>query len=261
MRSIWKGHIRFSLVTIPINIYSSNNSKGNISFDQLHDEDNGKISYRRVCNTCDEVVEYKDIVKGYEYQPDQYVVLSKEDMNSIKLKSERAIDIEAFVDIDEVHPSRFEAVYYLGPSDTVAQKTFNLFYTTLQKTNKAGIGRLVLREKEDVVLLAPQKGAIVLYKLRYPYELKNIEDVPNIDNVDVDEAQLQLAETLVASLTKSFDEVNFDDRYRESLLKLIDSKVEGKEIVHVAEAEDDVPVVDIMDALKKSIEDAKKKAG
>lgn len=261
MRSIWKGHIRFSLVTIPINIYSANNTKGNISFDQLHDKNNGKIKYKKMCSITNEEVPYKNIVKGYEYQPDQYVVLTKEDMNSIKLKSERAIDITAFVDIDEVHPSRFEAVYYVGPSDTVAQKTFNLFLKTLEKSNKAGIGRLVLREKEDVVLLTPQKGAIVLYKLRYPYELKSIEDVPNIDETDVDDAQLKLAETLVNSLTKPFEEVNFEDRYRESLLELIDKKVEGKEIVTVQTEEEDAPVVDIMEALKKSIEEAKQQAG
>lgn len=260
MRSIWKGHIRFSLVTIPISIYSANDTKGNISFDQLHEEDNGRIRYKRECQTCGETVDYANIVKGYEYQPDQYVVLSKDDMESVKLKSERAIDIEAFVDIDEVHPSRFEAVYFVGPSDQVAQKTFNLFTTTLKNSGKAGIGRLVLREKEDVVLLAPEKGAIVLYKLRYPYELKNIEDVPNIEQTAVDDDQLKLAETLVDSLTKSFTEINFDDRYRDALLAMINNKVDGKEIVSVVEEEDDAPVVDIMDALKKSIEEAKKKA-
>lgn len=261
MRSIWKGHIRFSLVTIPINIYSSRNTKGDISFDQLHEKDNGKIKYKRVCSACEEEVPYPKIIKGYEYSPDQYVVLTKKEMQAIKLKSERAIDISAFVDIDEVHPSRFEAVYFIGPSDTVAQKTFNLFLKTLKKSNKAGIGRLVLREKEDVVLLAPEKDAIVLYKLRYPYELKNIEDVPNTEDTEVDESQLKLAETLVDSLTKPFSEVNFEDRYRDALLNLIDQKVEGKEIVTVVDEEEDKPVVDIMDALKKSIEEAKKKAG
>lgn len=261
MRSIWKGHIRFSLVTIPINIYSANNSGNNIQFDQLHEEDNGRIRYKRVCSTCDEEVAYSDIVKGYEYEPERYVVLSKEELNAVKLESERAIDIEAFVDIDEVHPSRYEAVYFLGPSDQVAQKTFNLFRQTLLKTGKAGIGRLVLREKEDVVLLTPQDGAIILYKLRYPYEIKDIKEVPNIVETDVDKDQLKLAETLVDSLTKPFSEVNFDDRYRDALLEVIEKKVAGKEIVVVSEDEDEKPVVDIMDALKKSIEEAKKKAG
>lgn len=259
MRSIWKGHIRFSLVTIPINIYSANNTKNNISFDQLHEEDNGRIRYKRVCSTCDEEVPYENIVKGYEYEPERYVVLSKDDLEKVKLKSEKAIDIEAFVNIDEVHPSRFEAVYFIGPSDTVAQKTFNLFRQTLLNSGKAGIGRLILREKEDVVLLEPQEGAIVLYKLRYPYELKDIEKVPNIEKTDVDKDQLKLAETLVDSLTKPFSEVNFDDRYRDAMLNVIEQKVDGKEIVTVTEEDEEAPVVDIMDALKKSIEEAKGK--
>ncbi len=262
MRSIWKGHIRFSLVTIPISLYSSKNSDGDISFDQLHGEDNGRIKYKRECQTCNEEVPYSKIVKGYEYAPDQYVVLSKKEMDSVKLESERAIDIEAFVDIDEVHPSRFEAVYFVGPSDEVAKKTFNLFRTTLKNKGKAAIGRLVLREKEDVVLLSPEDKAIVLYKLRYPYELKDINEVPNTENTPIDESQLKLAEQLVDSLAKPFSEVNFEDRYRDKLLALINQKVEGKEIVTVSDQEDDEkPTVDIMDALKKSIEEAKKKAG
>lgn len=260
MRSIWNGHIRFSLVTIPISIYSASDNKNNISFDQLHDEDHGRIRYQRVCSSCDEIVEYEDIVKGYEYKPEQYVVLTPEELDKIKLKSEKAIDIEAFVDMDEVSPSRYEAVYFVGPSDEVARKTFNLFVKILEKTGKAGVGRLILREKEDVVLLTPKKGAIVLYKLRYPYELKDVEKVPNVEDTEVDKEQLKLAETLVYSLSKPFSEVNFDDRYRQALLDMIESKVEGKEIVVVSESDDEQPVVDITEALRKSIEEAKKKA-
>lgn len=260
MRSIWKGHIRFSLVTIPISIYSANNTKNNISFDQLHEEDNGKIKYKRVCSTCDEEIPYKKIVKGYEYESEKYVVLTKDDMNSIRLKSERAIDVEAFVDIDEVHPSRFEAVYFIGPSDEVARKTFNLFQQTLKNSRKAGVGRLVLREKEDVVLMMPEKGALVLYKLRYPYELKDISKVPNIKETEVDADQLKLAETLVKSLSKSFSEIDFTDHYRDSLVSLINTKVEGNELVKMVELEAEEPVIDIMDALKKSIEEANKNA-
>jgi len=144
MRSIWKGHIRFSLVTIPIQIFNAIESGNNISFKQLHNEDNGRISYKKVCTSCEEEVPYGDIVKGYEYEPDQYVILKKEEFASIKLKSNRAIDVDAFVDVNEVHPSRFEAVYYVGPNGEIAIKTFNLFRKALLKTNKAGVGRIIL---------------------------------------------------------------------------------------------------------------------
>lgn len=260
MRSIWNGHIRFSLVTIPISLYSSSNSSNEISFDQLHDEDHGRIRYKRVCQTCEEEVEYKDIVKGYEYAPEQYVVITPDELDKVKLDSEKAIDISAFVDIEEVHPSRFEAVYFVGPNDEVARKTFNLFRTVLKNKGKAAIGRLVLRDKEDVVLLTPEDEAIILYKLRYPYELKDIKDVPNTESTEINDDQLKLAEQLVDSLAKPFADVNFEDRYRDKLLKLIEQKVEGEEIVVVSDdAEEAKPTVDIMDALKKSIEEAKKK--
>ncbi len=258
MRSIWKGHIRFSLVNIPIQLFSAVESKSNISFKQLHGEDNGRINYKKVCADCEKEVPYGEIVKGYEYQPDQYVVLSKDELENIKLKSNKAIDIEAFVDVADVHPSRYEAVYYVGPQGEVAQKTFSLFSQTLIKTGKAGIGRIILRDREDVCMITPHGKGLILYKLRYPEELRDIEKVPDLGNTEVDEAQLQLAETLVSSLTKTFDEVDFTDRYKEALEELVQTKVDGKEIVQISESEDEKPVVDIMDALKASIEQAKK---
>ncbi len=258
MRSIWKGHIRFSLVTIPIQVFSAVNNDNTVRFRQLHREDHGPIGYDKVCKICSQVVPYGDIVKGFEYEDDKYVIFEADDFDKIKLKSTRAIDIEAFVNIKEVHPTRFEAVYFVGPDGEVAQKTFTLFSKTLETSGKAGVGRIILREKEDVVLLTPHKSGLIMYKLRYPYELRNMSDVPDLGTADVDEAQLDLAKTLVDSLSMSFSKVSFDDRYREALMDLVNEKVEGKEIVTVAEQEDDTPVVDIMSALKKSIEEAKK---
>jgi len=258
MRSIWKGNIRFSLVNIPIQIFSAVNTKSNISFKQLHGKDNGRINYKKFCAECEEEVPYGDIVKGYEYQPDQYVVLTKDDLSNIKLKSTKAIDIEAFVDVADVHPTRYEAVYYVGPQGEVAQKTFSLFSQTLIKTGKAGIGRVILRDREDVCMITPHGNGLIMYKLRYPDEIRDINKVPDLGEVEIDEDQLKLAETLVSSLTKTFDEVDFTDRYKVALTELVDTKVAGKQIVTLSEADDDKPVVDIMDALKASIEAAKK---
>lgn len=260
MRSIWKGNIRFSLVNIPIQIFSAVETKNNVSFRQLHGKDNGRINYTKTCNECDEEVPYGDIVKGYEYQSDQYVVFTKDELENIKLKSTKAIDIEAFVDIDEVHPTRYEAVYYVGPQGEVARQTFSLFLQTLQRTKKAGIGRIILRDKEDVVLVTPHEEGLIMYKLRYPYEIRDINKVPDLGKAEVAEDQLKLAETLVSSLTKKFAEVDFTDRYKNALNDLVQQKVAGKQIVAIDDTEDDKPVVDIMDALKASIEEAKKKA-
>lgn len=260
MRSIWKGHIRFSLVTIPIQVFNAIETKSDINFNQLHKKDNGRIRYKKECTVCGEEVPYNDIVKGYEYEPDQYVVLNKEDFNGIKLKSNRAIDIEAFVDMDEVKPTRFEAVYYVGPNGDIAQSTFTLLRETLRKSKKAGVGRIILRDKEDVVLIVPEGQGIIMYKLRYPYEVRKIEHVPDIEKAEIDKTQLELAQTLVDSLSKPFSEIDFEDRYRDALLELVEDKIDGKEIVTITDEAEEKPVVDIMDALKRSIEEAKKKA-
>jgi len=259
MRSIWKGHIRFSLVTIPIQIFSAVNSQETIKFKQLHREDNGAIGYSKYCKSCDKKVSSSEIVKGYEYEPDNFVVLEKTDFENIKLKSTKAIDIEAFVELSEVHPTRFEAIYFVGPNGEVATKTFNLFAQTLKKTKKAGVGRIILRDKEDVVLLVEHKGGLILYKLRYPEEMRKMADVPDLVETEVDESQLKLAETLVDSLAMKFSEVNFDDRYKDALMELVETKIEGKEVVNISEGEVETPVVDIMAALKKSIDEAKAK--
>ena len=258
MRSIWKGHIRFSLVTIPIQIFNAIESKNNVRFNQLHKEDNGRVSYKKVCRNCDQELSQSDIVKGFEYEDDQYVVFTPEELENVKLDSTRAIDIESFVDIDDVHPSRFEAVYYVGPNGEVAKQTFSLFCQVLQKSKKAGVGRVILRDREDVVLLTAEKNGIVMYKLRYPYELRKLQDVPGLKGeVKIDEKQLALAETLVASLASNFDEIDFEDRYRDALLDLVNEKIDGKEIITITEEKEEAPVVDIMDALKASIEQAK----
>lgn len=259
MRSIWKGHIRFSLVNIPIQIFNAVETGNNISFNQLHEKDNSRIRYKKVCRQCDEEVSSKDIVKGYEYEPDQYVVFRSEEFNALKLKSTRAIDIEAFVDQNEVHPSRYEAVYYVGPNGEVASKTFNLFYKVLEKSGKAGIGRIILRDREDVVMITANKGALVMYKLRFPYEIRDIAKVPDLKEEEIDEKQLALAESLVDSLSMKFEEVDFEDRFRDALLDLVQKKIDGKEIVSISEGEEEAkPAVDIMAALKASIEAAKK---
>ncbi len=258
MRSMWKGHLRFSLVTIPIQIFNAVDSSSEIKFNQLHGADNGKINYKKVCSECEKEVPVADIVKGFEYAPDQYVVLKPEELDNIKLASNKAIDIQAFVDISEVHPTRFEAVYYIGPSAAIGVPTFNLLYKALKKSNKAGVGRIVLREKEDVVLLVPENKGLIMYKLRYPEELKNMNEVPDLKEEEVDEAQLKLADTLIDSLSKKFEDIDFKDQYKDAVMQLVNTKIAGKETISIAEIETAAPVVDIMTALKQSIEQAKK---
>lgn len=255
MRPIWKGHIRFSLVTIPVRIYSGIETSETIRFNQLHKEDNGPVGYDKRCKKCNEAVSNEEIVKGYKYEPDQYVIIEKEELEKIRLKSTKIIEIEAFVDASEVHPTLYDAPYFAGPDGEVAAKAYALLTKTLEESGKMGIGRVVLRDRESVMLMTAHEGGLLLYKLRYPNEVRSIGDVPQLDGLEADESQLKLANTLVESMTKPFGEIEMNDRYIDAVRELIMAKVEGKEIVQVAVEEK--PSVDIMAALKQSIEQAK----
>lgn len=255
MRAIWKGHIRFSLVTIPIRVYNAVDTEQKISFNQLHRQCNGAVGYDKRCKKCNKVVTKDDIVKGYQYEPDQYVIVEPDDLNKIKLKSTKVIEIEGFISAKEVTPMLFEAPYFAGPDGPVAAKAYSLLSLTLKETGKVGIGKVVLRDREDVVLIGPMEGGIVLYRLRYPQEIKKMSDVPQLEEQKIDKDQLKLARSLVDSMSTSYKKLDLKDTYHAALVEMIDAKVQGKEIVTVEEEEK--PVVDIMTALKQSIEQAK----
>lgn len=256
MRAIWKGHIRFSLVTIPIRIYNAIDSSQTIRFNQLAKATKNPVKYVKKDKVTDETLKSEDIVKGYQYEPDQYVIIDQEDFDKIKLKSTKIIDIEGFVNEDEVHPTLFDAPYFIGPDGNLAAKTYALLMKTLKDTGKVGVGRVVLREKESIVLLTPHEEGLMLYKLRNPEEIRTMKDVPKIDAIgEADKDQLDLAKTLVNSMSKPFESIDTTDRYYEALKDMIMAKIEGKEVVSFVEQEPEV--VDIMTALKESIEKAK----
>jgi DNA end-binding protein Ku len=256
MRPIWKGHIRFSLVTIPVRIYNAIETSETISFKQLHKEDNGPIGYDKRCRKCNQLVKNEDIVKGYQYEPDQFAIIEPGDLDKIKLKSTRVIEIEGFVDASEVPPTLYDTPYYIGPDGDVAAKTYALLRQTLKDTGKMGIGKVVLRDRESIVLLAPEERGMLLYKLRYPNEVRKATDIPELDGVAADKDQVKLARTLVSSMEKPFAKIELKDKYKEAVRELIDAKIKGKEIAVIEEEEK--PVVDIMTALKESIEQASK---
>jgi DNA end-binding protein Ku len=256
MRPIWKGNIRFSLVTIPICIYNAIETSETISFKQLHKDDNGPIGYDKRCKKCSKIVKNEDIVKGYQYEPDQFAIIEPEDLAKLKLKSTKVIEIEGFVDSSEVHPALYDTPYYAGPDGDVAAKTFALLCATLEDSGKLGIGKVVIRDRESVVLLSPEKNGLLLYKLRYPNEVRKISEVPKLNGMAADKQQLKLARTLVDSMVKPFSEIKLKDTYKDAVKELIKAKIAGKEIVTMEEEEK--PVVDIMTALKQSIDNASK---
>ena len=257
MRSIWKGHIRFSLVTIPVRIYNAVDTEETIRFQQLHKEDNGAVGYEKKCKKCGKALTSEEIVKGYEFEPEQYVIVTTEDFAKIKLQSTKVIEIEGFIDASEVHPTLYEAPYLAGPDGVVAAKTYSLLSEALKTSGKVGIGKVVLRDREETVMISAQDGGIMLYKLRQPNEVRKMDDVPQIERREVNQDELKLSISLVESMAASLDEIDMKDRYRDALREMIEAKIAGREVVVAAEAEK--PVVDIMTALRQSIEQTKAK--
>ena len=255
MRSIWKGHIRFSLVTIPIRIYNAVDTGETIRFNQLHKEDHGAVGYEKKCKKCGKALTGDEIVKGYEFESEQYVIVSPEDLETIKLKSTKVIEIEGFIDASEIHPTLYESPYFAGPDGVVAAKTYALLTQALKASGKAGVGKVVLRDREEIVMIAPLEPGLVLYKLRNPQEVRKIESVPQIEPAEVNKDQLKLSITLVESMALDLKDLDLTDRYRDALREMIEAKIGGKQVFRVAEEEK--PVVDIMTALKESIERTK----
>lgn len=256
MRSIWKGHIQFSLVTIPVRIYAAFDSGKKISFNLLSKEGHNPVGYEKKDKVTGKPLSSQDIVKGYEYGEGQYVIITDEDFEKVKLKSTKVIEIEGFVSKEEVPPVLFDTPYFIGPENEIAAKNYELFAETLRESGKTGVGKVVLRDREHPVLVAPQDGAMMLYKLRYPSELRNIGEIPNLADVEANKEQLKLAKTLVDSMTVEFSDIQMKDHYYDALKEIIEAKIEGKEVVTVSEEEPET--VDIMSALKASIESAKK---
>jgi len=259
MRSIWKGHIRFLLVAIPIRVYNALEASERIQFNQLHRDDFGPVGYDKRCKKCGEIVTNDQITKGYQYEPDRYAIIEPEEIAKIKIKTTRAVDILGFVESSEVAPMFFDSPYYIGPDGPVAEKPFALLRQVLRDTGKIGLAKVVLRDREDLVAVFPHGDGIVLQKLRYPAEVRKVEEVPEIDAAPkLDKKELALATSLVEQMITSFADIDTVDHYHEALRKLIDSKIKGKKVTEFEKYEEP-PRMDIMTALKKSLQASSRK--
>jgi DNA end-binding protein Ku len=255
-RSMWKGAISFGLVTIPVAVYPATEEKS-LKFNQLHDKDMGRIRYKRVCSVDGEEVEYEHIVKGYEVEKDKYVVLTDEDLDAVPVESSRAIDIQQFVDLEEIDPMLFKKSYYLVPDETGA-KAYALLRKALADENKVGIAKVSFRDKEHLAALRFKDRVFVLETMFWPDEIRAAE----FDTVDADEKvrenEVEMAKALIENLTEPWNPIAFKDDYREALLEIVERKDAGEPIEAPAEAAP-ARVVDLMQALKASVEAAKDK--
>ena len=259
MRSIWKGHIRFLLVAIPIRVYNAIEASEKIQFNQLHREDYGPIGYDKRCKKCSQIVSNDQITKGYQYEPDRYAIVEPDDIAKIKIKTTKAVDIIGFVDAGEIPTTFYDAPYFAGPDGAVSEKPYALLREVMKQTGKVGLGKVVLRDREDLVAIFPMEDGLVLQKLRYPHEVRSIEDVPEITNAkSLDKKELELATTLVEQMATTMEEIDMTDQYHEALKTLIESKVKGKKTVEFEPVEE-LPRLDIMSALKKSLQASARK--
>ncbi|MGH9960938.1 MAG: Ku protein, partial [Pyrinomonadaceae bacterium] len=195
----------------------------------------------------------------YQYEPDRYAIVEPEDIAKVKIKTTKAVDIIGFVDSTEIPTTFYDSPYFAGPDGPVAEKPYALLREVMQQTGKIGVGKVVLRDREDLVAVFPHENGLVLQKLHYPHELRSMKDVPEIDGAQkLDKNELKLATTLVEQMVTSLSEIDTTDNYHEALKKLIDSKIKGKKTVEFEEIEE-LPRLDIMSALKKSLQQSNRK--
>jgi len=252
---MWKGAISFGLVTIPVAVYPATEEK-TLRFNQLHDEDGGRVRYKRVCEKDGEEVTFEHIVKGYEVEKDRYVVLTDDDFDAVPVASSRAIDIVQFVEIDEIDPILFKKSYYLVPEETGA-KAYALLREAMREDDRVGIAKVSFRDKEHIAALRFKDDAFVLETMFWPDEVRQA-DFGGVDvATDVRDQELTMARQLIDSLTSEWAPEQFSDAYRDALLQIVEAKLNGQEI-EVVEPEQAATVVDLMEALKASVAAAKK---
>ena len=257
-RAMWKGAISFGLVTIPVAVYPATEEK-TLRFNQLHDEDGGRIRMKRTCSVDGEEVSYEHIVKGYEYEKDRYVILTDDDFDAVPVESSRAIDIVQFVELEDIDPMLYKKSYYLVPEETGA-KAYALLREAMSRDSKVGIAKVSFRDKEHLAALRFRDDAFVLETMFWPDEIREAD----FGGVDVDakvrDQELQMARQLIENLTGAWNPDEFTDEYREGLLKIVEAKINGEEI-EIAQPEPTAKVVDLMEALKASVAAAKQDAG
>ncbi|TMK72331.1 MAG: Ku protein [Actinobacteria bacterium] len=255
-RAIWSGSISFGLLNVPVKLYSAVSRK-NVSFRELRESDGSRIRHKRVAEADGKEVPYEDIVKGYEISPEQYVVVTRDELEEIDPKRTRAIEIQDFVDLDDIDPIYFDHPYYLGP-DKGAEKAYSLLVKAMGDAKKVAIARFVLRNRENLAAIRPAEGVLTMATMRFadevvaPDELG--EDVIPQDGRKLEKREIDMAKQLIDSLTSDFDPGKYRDEYREELLALIDRKAQGKAVVEpVSEEPKPTKAPDLMAALEESL--------
>ena len=257
MRTIWKGSLSFGLVTIPVRLHQAVDEKS-VSFNQLRASDHSRIGYKRVAKIDGEEVDYDDVVRGYEYAPDRYVVFTPEEIETLKPASSRTIDILQFVPLSQIDPVYFQRSYYLAPEEA-GLKAYGLLASAMRDRETVAICKVTLRDKEHLATLRLRGDLFVLETMYWPDEIRDL----TLADFDIDELpeprpqEVAMAEALIDSLTEDFDADAYHDEFRERILEAVEAKVQGEEVVVAEEGGEPAAVVDLMAALKASVEKSK----
>lgn len=260
MRPLWRGAITFGLISIPVRLYSAVENK-NLKFNLLHEKDGGRIKYQRTCAKCGEEVTWDDIVKGYEYSKDHYVTFTSEEMAALDVDSIKAVDVVSFVPLEKVDPIYFDKSYYVAP-EASGLKAYRLLADALEAEGQVGVAKVTLREREHLATVRLKDGVFILETMHWPDEIRppSFEELDK--RVEVRDNEVKMARQLIQQLSDEFRPEEFEDEYRLRLQELAEKKVEGREITVSAETEEEpAEVVDLMEALKTSVAQAKERRG
>jgi DNA end-binding protein Ku len=254
-RAIWSGSISFGLLNVPVKLYSAV-SKQTIRFKELREGDGSRIRHKRVAESDGKEVPYEKIVKGYEFAPDQYVTLTRDELSELDPKRTRSIEIQDFVDLDEIDPIYFEQPYYLGP-DKGAEKAYALLVEAMKEARKVAIARFVLRNKEHLAAIRPMDAVLTMATMRFYDEVTPAEDLNEVFEEKPkkpEKRELEMANQLIESLSTDFKPDKYRDEYREELLNLLEQKASGKKIVSApSEEPEPTKAPDLMAALEESL--------
>jgi DNA end-binding protein Ku len=253
-RAIWSGAISFGLVNVPVKLYSATSPK-TVRFHQLSGKTGARIRQKRVDPTTDEEVAYEDIVKGYEITPEHYVLISNEELEALDPKATRTIDIEEFVDLADIDPIYYDHSYYLAPAAGGA-KAYRLLVDAMRESGKVGIGRVVLRSKQQLCALRPTGEALTLSTMLFGDEVLSpdrLDELESVNEAEASERELTMAQQLIDSLSSDFEPDKYHDEYRERVLDLIERKAAGEEIAIQPQAEEPAAAPDLMAALEASL--------
>jgi DNA end-binding protein Ku len=254
--TVWKGHLTFGLVSFPVKLFSAARSDS-VSFNQLHKSDNSRIKQMIYCQAEDKPIPRTEIVKGYEYEKDRYVVIDDEEIKKVAPPSAKVMEILEFVKASEVDPIYFETSYYMAPDDA-GEKPYALLYDTLKRTGYVGVAKIAMHNREHIVIFRPGNSGLMMHTMYYAHEVRKVDEF-RTDTSIVKDSEVKLAEMLVQSLAASFEPEKYKDTYRDNLQALIEAKIKGKEVV-VPPSREPAKIIDIMEALKQSLAIAKKPA-